>query len=92
MQSDTFGLRDAIKKLERGKSIGIVLYVVAPYLGAWLLGWALTGLQIAASAVVSGFFAAIWLEARETRIEILRASLRQVVMQRDPSIVHGDDW
>lgn len=92
MQHDTFGLHEAIKKLERGKTIGMLSYCVALPAGAWFYGVDLSGFQGFASVVLSCFVAAVWLEARETRIEVLRASMRQVLMHRNPSIVHSEEW
>jgi len=92
LQPDTFEIVATIRRLERQRSI----FVGASVIGAAVAGmWIIPNLDAAyaaAWAVIA--LIGIWniYETKSTRIDVFRASLRNVLIARNPSIVHSADW
>ena len=89
---DTFQLQATIKKLERERDLLVLAllgigFVIGYFFkedfsrGEYLIAW-----------LVYMAWLVVFLELRNTRIDVFRASLRDILTKRDPSILADPDW
>lgn len=89
---DTFALRALIKSMERQNAVGLWLYMTVVSAMLWVVRADFsTGEQ-----VVIGFAAyiggAILHQVRQSRLDVVRSSLRQVLIAKNPSILTDPDY
>lgn len=89
---DTFALRALIKNMERQNAAGALVYIAAVAGLLWFVRTDFsTGEQVALgfAAYLGG---AILHEVRQARLDVVRSSLRQVLIAKNPSILTDPDW
>lgn len=89
---DKFELHQTIKKLERQRSILVVVYLCAigAFAGSWLFDLAHGDLIVCLLILCVG--GSVHREIVEARLDTVRSSLRNVLISRDPSILDDPDY
>ena len=89
---DTFQLRATIKKLERERDLLVIgLLVIGSVIGYFFKEDFSPGEYLIAWLVYM-LWLVLFLELRNTRIDVFRASLRDILTKRNPSILSDPDW
>lgn len=89
---DTFALRALIARMERQNAVGVFAYIAAVAGLLWMVRADFsTGQQLALgfAAYLGG---AILYQVRQARLDVVRSSLRQVLIAKDPSVLTDPDW
>lgn len=92
LEHDTFSLCALIRRMERENAIGLFAFFV----GVAGLLWMVRADFTLGEQTMLGFIAylggAILHQVRQGRLDVVRSSLRQVLIAKDPSILTDPDW
>ncbi len=92
MDHDTFEIKATIKNFERQNSVGALAFVAFPAAFFWFFGESLSRGEHIVSMLVLFFGVMNIYEIRQNRLDVLRASLRQVLIAKDPTILTNEEW
>lgn len=92
LEHDTFALRALIRRMERENAIGLVAFFVGVAGLLWMVRADFTLGEQAVLGFIAYLGGAILHQVRQARLDVVRSSLRQVLIAKDPSILTDPDW
>lgn len=91
-KNDKFEIQRTIRRMERENNFGFWVYGGCLAVGTWLSWSDFSTAELTIFLLIAYLGGFILQEVRQVRLDVLRASLRQVLIAKDPSILTDDEW